>query len=107
MLLLCGVSAYGQYKTVKFSSLTINDGLSQSNIKCIIKDRRGFMWFSTDDGLNRYDGYNFVVYRHDPLNKHSLPASNVTNIFEDKAGKSKSVGFCFVFLIKSIYINFT
>ncbi len=85
MCLLCSFSAYGQYKTVKFSSLTINDGLSQSNVKCIIKDHEGFMWFATDDGLNRYDGYNFVVYRHDPLNKHSLAASNIALIFQDKA----------------------
>ncbi len=85
MCLLCSFSAYGQFKTVKFSSLTINDGLSQSNVKYITKDHKGFMWFATDDGLNRYDGYNFVVYRHDPLNKHSLAASNVALVFQDKA----------------------
>src|ERR1700755_1818789 len=82
---LCG-TAIGQYKTVKFSSLTVNDGLSQSNVKYILKDRQGFMWFCTDDGLNRYDGYNFVVYRHDAKNKQSIAASNVTVAFEDRAG---------------------
>jgi len=44
------------------------------------------MWFSTDDGLNRYDGYNFVVYRHDPKNKRSLPVNNMTVLLEDNSG---------------------
>ncbi len=39
-----------------FSHLTINQGLSQSNVYCIVQDRRGFMWFGTEDGLNRFDG---------------------------------------------------
>ncbi|MDF2434089.1 MAG: hypothetical protein JWP44_3720, partial [Mucilaginibacter sp.] len=77
---------YGQYKTVKFSSLTIADGLSQSDVKCIIKDRKGFMWFATDDGLNRFDGYNFTAFHHDKNDKRSLSSNNVTTIFEDKAG---------------------
>ncbi|MDB4902750.1 MAG: hypothetical protein JWQ63_2031 [Mucilaginibacter sp.] len=77
---------YGQNKVVKFSSLTIDNGLSQSNVKSILKDRLGFMWFSTDDGLNRYDGYNFTVYRHNPKNIHSIPSNNAGVIFEDKAG---------------------
>ncbi|MDB5018705.1 MAG: hypothetical protein JWQ84_3537 [Mucilaginibacter sp.] len=79
-------NVYGQYKTVKFSSLTIADGLSQSDVKCIIKDREGFMWFSTDDGLNRFDGYNFTIFRHDKNDKRSLPSNNVTTVFEDKEG---------------------
>jgi signal transduction histidine kinase/ligand-binding sensor domain-containing protein/CheY-like chemotaxis protein len=77
---------YGQNKVVKFSSLTIDNGLSQSNVKSIVKDRYGFMWFSTDDGLNRYDGYNFIIYRHDATNIHSLPTNNISAIFEDKDG---------------------
>ncbi len=44
------------------------------------------MWFSTDDGLNRYDGYNFIIYRHDPKNNRSLPTNDVTTLFEDKTG---------------------
>jgi len=83
---LFDAQVYGQEKSVKFSSLTVNDGLSQSDIKCILKDRQGFMWFSTDDGLNRYDGYNFTVFRHDPKNKRSLPINDITVLFEDKAG---------------------
>jgi len=86
VLLLFNNKVSAQNKVVKFSSLTIENGLSQSDVKCIIKDHQGFMWFSTDDGLNRYDGYNFTVYRHNPKDPHSLPANNITSVFEDKAG---------------------
>ena len=79
-------TANGQEKSVKFSSLSTNDGLSQSDVKCILKDREGYLWFSTDDGLNRFDGYNFTVYRHQANNPHSLPTNNVTALFDDKAG---------------------
>jgi ligand-binding sensor domain-containing protein len=79
-------TVFAQEKSVKFSSLSINDGLSQSDVKCILKDRYGFMWFSTDDGLNRYDGYNFVIYRHDPKNKRSLPVNDITVLLEDSSG---------------------
>jgi signal transduction histidine kinase/ligand-binding sensor domain-containing protein/DNA-binding response OmpR family regulator len=80
------LNLYGQERNVRFSYLTINEGLSQSNVKCILKDRKGYMWFSTDDGLNKFDGYNFTVYRHNPTDKRSLPSNNVTVLFEDNAG---------------------
>jgi signal transduction histidine kinase/ligand-binding sensor domain-containing protein/CheY-like chemotaxis protein len=65
----------------------MNDGLSQSDVKSILKDHEGFLWFSTDDGLNRYDGYRFTIYRHEKQNLRSLPTNNVTALFEDKAGR--------------------
>ena len=45
---------------LSFSSLTIEDGLSQNTVNCIVQDSRGFMWFGTQDGLNSYDGYAFT-----------------------------------------------
>src|SRR5512139_3118331 len=51
---------------LKFTHLTTTHGLSQGYVVDILQDRRGFMWFATRDGLNRYDGYSFVVYKHDP-----------------------------------------
>ena len=47
---------------VIFEQLSTKDGLSNGTINSIFKDSRGFMWFCTDDGLNRYDGYNFKIY---------------------------------------------
>jgi len=86
IILLLNNPVLAQSKTVKFSSLTIENGLSQSDVKCILKDRTGYMWFSTDDGLNRFDGYNFTVYRHNPKDNHSLPSNDVSTIIEDTAG---------------------
>jgi signal transduction histidine kinase/ligand-binding sensor domain-containing protein/DNA-binding response OmpR family regulator len=86
VLMMFNNAVNAQYKVVRFGSLTLNSGLSQSDVKCILKDRIGFMWFSTDDGLNKYDGYNYTVYRHNPKDKHSLPSNNITIVFEDRAG---------------------
>ncbi len=84
VLLLVGEIACGQEKKVRFSSLNTNDGLSQSDVKSILKDHQGYIWFSTDDGLNRYDGYHFTVYRHSAKDPHSLPTNNISQLFEDK-----------------------
>ncbi len=70
-----------------FNALTINDGLSQGMVVRIFQDRYGFMWFATLDGLNRYDGYKFNVFRHDPQDSSSITKSFVQSIFEDSKGR--------------------
>src|SRR5215469_12623833 len=75
-----------QVRDLKFAHLTTNDGLSQSNVTAILQDRRGFMWFATRDGLNRYDGNAFVVYKHDPNNPGSLSANYLQDLMEDDQG---------------------
>jgi signal transduction histidine kinase/ligand-binding sensor domain-containing protein/DNA-binding response OmpR family regulator len=70
-----------------FRHITITDGLSQNAVAAIVQDRRGFMWFGTKDGLNRYDGYNFVVFRHDPFDPATLSDSDVSALFEDRDGR--------------------
>jgi ligand-binding sensor domain-containing protein/two-component sensor histidine kinase len=74
-------------KRLKFESLTINDGLSQGMINCILQDRYGFMWFATKDGLNRYDGYQFVIYKHDPSDSTTIIDNFIQTIFEDSKGR--------------------
>lgn len=59
----------------RFNHLTSEDGLSNNRVMSILRDTRGFMWFGTLDGLNRYDGYEFRVYRHVPGDVQSLSAN--------------------------------
>ncbi len=69
-----------------FRRISTDDGLSQSVVLCMAQDRRGFMWFGTEDGLNRYDGYSFVTYRYDPLDSNSLSSSYIWSLHEDRDG---------------------
>jgi hypothetical protein len=71
---------------LKFEHLTVEDGLSNNFIRSIVQDSSGFMWFATEDGLNKYDGYTFTVYRHDPDVPASLSENNVGVVQVDKAG---------------------
>ena len=81
----CGYYANAQ-QNLKFTHITTDDGLSQSTVLCSLKDKYGFMWFGTYDGLNRYDGYHFTVYRNVPKNPHSLSANSIVAMFEDSQG---------------------
>ncbi len=69
-----------------FNHLTIEDGLSQSSVTCILQDRSGFMWFGTQDGLNRYDGYNIKVFKNNPGDSTSLTDNFIFSICEDLSG---------------------
>ena len=69
-----------------FRALTIEDGLSQGMVSSIIQDRAGFMWFATKDGLNRYDGYSFRVFRNDPADSTTVRDNFIQAIHEDRAG---------------------
>ncbi len=69
-----------------FTHLSLKEGLSQTTVGSILQDRRGFMWFGTHDGINRYDGYNFVSYRSDPVQGNSLLGNIVMDMLEDPSG---------------------
>ncbi len=74
-------------KETQFDHLRVEDGLSQGMVLAMLQDSRGFMWFGTYDGLNRYDGYRFTVWRSDPDNVHSLSSSMITALAEDSSGR--------------------
>ncbi|MBC8051498.1 MAG: response regulator [Sphingobacteriaceae bacterium] len=75
-----------QNTSLKFTHVTNTHGLSQSTVTSIIKDRYGFMWFGTQDGLNKYDGSKMTVYRNDPGNPKSIRRNYIQSVYEDKQG---------------------
>ena len=77
---------HASVRDLKFTHLTTNDGLSDNRINSILQDRRGFMWFATEDGLNRYDGNTFVVYKNNPADPNTLSTSLIQNLIEDDHG---------------------
>ena len=70
-----------------FKNITIEDGLSQSTVKTIYQDIKGYIWVGTDAGLNRYNGYEFKQYKHDEYNKNSISHNYIIDIAEDKNGR--------------------
>ena len=72
---------------LKFTHLTTKDGLSQGYVTAILQDRHGFMWLATRDGLNRYDGNEFVVYKHNQNDPGSLSSNFIQDLMEDKDGR--------------------
>jgi len=69
-----------------FDQIFLEEGLSQSIVKCILQDREGFMYFGTEDGLNRYDGYTFTVMRNNPQDINSLSYNDINAMCLDKEG---------------------
>ena len=85
VFILCISSIFPQ-QNLKFHHLTVDDGLSQTTANAIMQDKFGFMWFGTQDGLNRYDGYKFKVFTNESGNKNSLSNNYIWSIHEDKDG---------------------
>lgn len=61
-------------------------GLSQSSVLCMLQDSEGYMWFGTSNGLNKYDGYNFTVFSHNPLDSTSISDNGINSLYEDENG---------------------
>jgi len=80
-------SVKSQQKELNFDHITIEDGLSNSSVQDIFQDSKGYMWFATFNGLNRYDGYDFKVYYNDMYNPNSLSISRISSVKEDKEGE--------------------
>ncbi len=77
---------HAQLQEFTFEHLTTADGLTSNNVSTIVQDAQGFMWFGTTKGLHKYDGYQFVIYRHDEEDPHSLSDDRVSAIYEDREG---------------------
>jgi len=86
MILIASTLRALAQENFKFSSYTVDNGLPQSSIWSIIQDRNGFLWVSTSDGLCRFDGYEFTVFKNIPGDTNSIAAKSNANLFEDSEG---------------------
>ena len=83
------VETWGGYdpgRDLKFTHLNTKDGLSQDDVLAIYQDHRGFLWFATGEGLNRYDGKTFVVYKNNPEDLGTLSHNFIRDLVEDDHG---------------------
>jgi ligand-binding sensor domain-containing protein/serine phosphatase RsbU (regulator of sigma subunit) len=85
VFLLSSLELFAQGDVI-FNHLTTNSGLSQSSVTCILQDKNGFMWFGTQDGLNRFDGYSFKIFKNSPSDSTSLSENFIFSIYEDPSG---------------------
>lgn len=79
-------SSAQEMTSIRFDHLTVDDGLSQNSVRCLLQDSKGFMWFGTEEGLNRYDGYSFQVLQNRAGDTTSLSTNDVRSIIEDRDG---------------------
>lgn len=89
LIILCSLFVVGVVQAqrtaaYRFEHLGVEDGLSQRTVNVILQDHEGYLWFGTDDGLNRYDGLRFEVYRHVLGDPQSLSNSRITALMEDR-----------------------
>lgn len=84
LLLLLAAPVVEAQSIGRVTRLTVEHGLSQNTVQAILQDHVGFLWFGTAEGLNRFDGYSFVVYRHQPGAPDSLPHDTISALYEDR-----------------------
>ena len=77
-------AAYSQ--NVIFKSITTQEGLSSNDVNCLLQDKLGFIWIGTDNGLNRYDGAEFKVFRNYQNNANSISDNGIWTLYEDRSG---------------------
>ena len=85
-LVLAVPSLAAPVRPIRFDRLSLEQGLSQSSVMDILQDARGYVWLATEEGLDRFDGLSFKVYRHDPGEPLSLPSNFVWDVEEDPSG---------------------
>lgn len=78
---------FSQPSDIRFEHISVEQGLSNFALTKIVQDQQGFLWFGTEDGLNKYDGYEFTVYKPDPADAHSLPGRFIQTLHVDRQGQ--------------------
>ena len=87
VLIIANGLVLAQSEPPRFTAITSMDGLSSSTVTAILKDRYGLIWFATDDGLNKFDGTGFTVYRHNKKDSTSLKSNDISALYEDRGGR--------------------
>lgn len=87
LVILFSISSESRGQVIRFTVLTSHDGLLSNTVNAIIKDRCGFLWFATTDGIDRFDGMQHKTYRFDPADKSGYGSKEVTSMYEDAAGQ--------------------
>jgi ligand-binding sensor domain-containing protein/class 3 adenylate cyclase/predicted metal-dependent HD superfamily phosphohydrolase len=96
--LLASILSNAQQKNIRFDRYAIEDGLSQSSVTGVVQDNLGFIWVATQDGLNRYDGYDFLVFKSIPEDNSTLPNNYLYFLQKDEYGHlwfgtNRGIGF--------------
>ncbi|KEO72690.1 hypothetical protein EL17_18310 [Anditalea andensis] len=85
LMMLWAYQIYGQRHNFNISRLTTRDGLSNNHVTDVLEDKMGFIWIGTYDGLNKWNGYDFKIYRKETGNSNSLPGNFILSLEEDNA----------------------
>lgn len=86
ILVFISCNLFAQQKSIKFDNYSIEEGLSQSSVTSIVQDKFGIIWIATQDGLNKFDGYTFEIYKNEPLDDRSIPNNYVHCLKVDPKG---------------------
>ncbi len=87
LLLINFLLLHGENKKYNFRSIEVEDGLSQNMVYSILQDKQGFMWFGTQDGLNRYDGVGFKIFKKNKKDNKSIGSNAIFSLIENKDGQ--------------------
>lgn len=79
-------SGFSQDHDLNFLNISSKEGLSSNVVNAILKDHMGYMWFGTDDGLNKFDGQHFTIYRHKAGDQTSIASNDILDLHEDQEG---------------------
>lgn len=80
------ISAQNYLPEKALRKFSVDEGLSDNSVNVVVRDKLGFLWIGTQNGLNRFDGYNFIHFKHDPANQNSLPDNCINTLVFDNAG---------------------
>lgn len=86
LVLAAATGAHTQTGSVKFDQISLEQGLSQSTVNAIVQDGQGFLWFGTQDGLNRYDGYTVTVFKHTRNDSLTISDNGIWSLARDTNG---------------------